>query len=198
VKFEEIMREGTALTSAADFVRAAERSGDSSELTLELTTGDPVTGLPMRPSMERITVQALADRQTTRTSVSLLVLEIDASSELWRRRTDAQRHRFLRWAARELRNATRTSDFVARTGDQQFMALLPGSSSRQANAVSLRVRAALSGRLSRQASESELAGLIRLAVVSAPIDGESAATLFAAADRAFAGQGSSSRTHRAS
>jgi diguanylate cyclase (GGDEF)-like protein/putative nucleotidyltransferase with HDIG domain len=197
VKFEEIMREGSA-PATADFVRAVERSADASELTLELTTGDPVTGLPLRPSMERITIQALADRQTTRTSVSLLVLEIDATSELWVRRSDAQQHRVLRWAARELRNATRTSDFVARTGDHQFMTLLPGSSTRQANAVALRIRAALSGRLSRQASESDLAGLIRLAVVSAPVDGESAPALFAAADHAFAGQVSASRTHRAS
>ena len=165
---------------------------------MELTTGDPVTGLPLRPSMERITAQALADRQTTRASVSLLVLEIESKNDGWRRRTDAQRHRVLRWIARELRNATRTSDFVARTGDHQFTTLLPGSSARQANAIALRVRAALSGRRSRQASEGELAGLIRLAVVSAPVDGESASALFSAAEVAFAGQGSSSRTHRAS
>jgi len=197
-KFEEVMRGGFAPTTAADFGRVAERSTDSPELTLELTTGDPATGLPLRPSLERITAQALADRQTTRASVSLLVLEIDATSETWRDRTDAQRHRVLRWAARELRNATRTSDFVARTGDHQFMTLLPGSSSRQANAIAIRVKAALSGRLSRHASESDLAGLVTLAVVSAPVDGESAATLFAAADQAVAGQGLSSRTHRAS
>lgn len=51
--------------------------------------------------------------------------------------------------------------------------------------------------MSRHASESELAGLAKLAVVSAPVDGESAATLFAAADQAV-GQALSSQTHRAS
>jgi diguanylate cyclase (GGDEF)-like protein len=148
--------------------------------------------------MERITTQALADRQTTRSSVSLLVVEIDTRSDAWRRRTEGQRHRVLRWTARELRRATRTSDFVARTGDHQFMTLLPGSSARQANAVALRVRAALAGRLSRHAGDSDPASFIRLAVVSAPVDGETAAALFSAADQALGAQGSSSRTHRAS
>ena len=192
-KFEDVMRAGFA-PEADDFGRTGERTGESSELTLELTTGDPVTGLPMRPSMERITAQALADRQTTHVSVSLLVLEIDATSAAWQQRSDAQRHRVLRWTARELRNATRTSDFVARTGDHQFMTLLPGSSTRQAQAISLRIRAGLSRRLSRQATDSELAGLMRLAVVSAPADGESAAALFDAADRAFASDTSAKRT----
>jgi len=198
VKFEEIMRDGPAPAIPVDFGRPVEWSPEASELTLELTTGDPVTGLPLRTSMERITAQALADRQTTRSPVSLLVLEIDARSDAWRRRTEAQRHRVLRWTARELRGATRTSDFVARTGDHQFMTLLPGSSSRQANAVALRVRAALAGRLSRQAGDSDPASFIRLTVVSAPVDGESASALFSAADHALAGQGSSSRAHRAS
>jgi diguanylate cyclase (GGDEF)-like protein/putative nucleotidyltransferase with HDIG domain len=197
-KFEDIMRGGSAPASAGDFARSAERGGDPSELTLELTTGDPVTGLPTRPSMQRMTAQAMVDRQTTRAPVSILVLEIDVTSAAWQRRGDAQRHRVLRWTARELRNATRTSDFVARTGDHQFMTLLPGSSARQANAISLRVRAALSGRLNRHASESELLGLVRLAVVSAPGDGESAAALFAAADGACAGETSATRAHRAS
>ncbi len=197
-KFEQIVAEGMSSFSVSGFGRTAEYAVPSSELTLELTTGDPITGLPMRPSMERITAQALADRQTTGVSVSLLVLEVDAKSIAWKGRSESQRHRVLRWTARELRNATRTSDFVARTGDHQFMALLPGSSARQANGISLRVRAALSRRLSRQASESELAGLIRLAVVSAPMNGESVSALFAAGDHACAYDASASQAHRAS
>ena len=196
--FEAVVADGLESLPVTDFARTAEHAIPKTELTLALTVGDRVTGLPTRPSIERITAQALADRQTTGVSVSLLVLEINATNAAWQCRSDSQRNRVLRWTARELRNATRTSDFVARTGDHQFMALLPGSSRRQADAITLRVRAALSRCLARQSCETEVARLFRLAVVSAPTDGESAAALFSAADRACVDDTSASQSHRAS
>ena len=182
-KFEDAVRSGAAPEWAPQPARATGEDMESPRAPLELSTDDPLTSLPLRDSMERITAQALADRQTINGTVSLLVLELDAASASWQSRTAMSRDRVLRWIARELRHATRTSDFVARTGDHQFMALLPGSPDRQAQAITRRVQAALSRRLQGKATGNEAADLIRIAVVTSPRDGETATELFQNAER---------------
>jgi diguanylate cyclase (GGDEF)-like protein len=141
--------------------------------------------------MERITSQALADRRATNAAVAILVLELDAKAA-W---TERQRARVLRRIARELRVVTRASDFVARTGDGQFMALLPGSRESQARAVMARVHGSLARRL-RERSVAGSSKAIRMAVVTAPRDGDTAEELFASAARAVEDQSSRARERR--
>ena len=126
-KFEAVVRDGTTPIQAPDFARHA-RDSEVRHPALELATTDRITGLPMRDSMLRIMAQELADRQTTNGTLSLLAVQLDEQSPEWREMVEGHRLRALRAIARELRNATRTTDFVASTGQHQFMALLPGSS----------------------------------------------------------------------
>jgi diguanylate cyclase (GGDEF)-like protein len=164
----------------------------------ELVTDDPVTGLPLRESIERITAQALTDQQTTGGALSLLVIEVDADPAMWRSPTPGHRRRVFRWIARELQKATRTSDFIARTAENQFMALLPGSSARQAESIMARLQSALSRQVAARASVDVAAGLMRMAVVTAPEDGGTVVELFRSAERACARAPASARTNRAS
>jgi diguanylate cyclase (GGDEF)-like protein/putative nucleotidyltransferase with HDIG domain len=181
-KFEEVVRDGTTPIQALDFAQIAARDPEVRHLTLESASDDPITGLPTRESMERITAQELADRHATNGSVSLLALRIDQLRPEWREMKRSSRRRVLRAIARELRNATRTTDFIAATGDDQFMALLPGSSRRQAWAVVLRVQRAVSRRLRRVGIDNRVALTMRTAVATAPEDGHYASDLFDAAE----------------
>jgi GGDEF domain-containing protein len=94
----------------------------------------------------------------------------------------ASRRRVLRSVARELRTATRTTDFLATTGKRQFMALLPGSSRRQARAVVVRVQRGLARRLRRMGIDHRVALAMRAAVSTAPEDGHYASDLFESAE----------------
>lgn len=91
----------------------------------------------------------------------------------------------LRGVARQLRNATRGTDFVARSNDHQFMALLAGSTAIDARSVMHRVQNALARVLRRRKVDFES---ICMAVVTAPDHGNTAADLLAAADRAVQDQ----------
>jgi putative nucleotidyltransferase with HDIG domain/diguanylate cyclase (GGDEF)-like protein len=189
-KFETVIDDILARRNAN--VESTEEPADIGERSLakralELVTDDPVTGLPLRESLERIAAQALADRQVTSGLVSLLVIELDQTG--W---SDPQQRRLLRWIADELRGATRTSDFVARTDEQQFMALLPQASARQASAVMTRVRSALVRRLRVHRHGSSV--MIRSAVVTAPDSGETVDELLRAAQRACLSSVTQSRT----
>jgi GGDEF domain-containing protein len=120
------------------------------------------------------------------------VLELEADGA----RTDAQQHRTVRWIARVLRAATRTSDFVARTGDDQFMALLPNSSESQARSIMARVEGALARRL-QDRPVGHAPRVVRVAVVTAPRDGSTVDALFASAAHAVAMRAAPAQKHRA-
>jgi putative nucleotidyltransferase with HDIG domain/diguanylate cyclase (GGDEF)-like protein len=176
-KFEEIVRDGSAPTEAPELVRILDPNAEIRHPYLELAITHPITGLPTRDSLHRIASQELADRHTTNGMVSVFALEIDAGQPEWERMSETQRRRVLKAVARELRHATRTTDFLASTGDYQFMALLPGSSRRQAREVTLRVQRALSRRLSRGGIDHRVALALRSAVATAPEDGHYASEL---------------------
>jgi GGDEF domain-containing protein len=136
-RFEDVMRDGPAHTSEP--APAPTRSETSRAPMLDLSTADVLTGLPLRASLERIAAQALADRATTNGHVSLLVVDVgvDAIERLLQDRAGPSA--LLRGVARQLRNATRGTDFVARSNDHQFMALLAGSTAIDARSVMTRV-----------------------------------------------------------
>jgi diguanylate cyclase (GGDEF)-like protein len=144
---------------------------------------DVLTGLPLRASLERVATQLLADRSTLNTTVSLLVVDVGADAMTRLDQDGVGSQALLRGVARQLRNATRGTDVVARVADRQFMALLPGSSLHDARSVQTRVHHALSRVLGRRPADF---AAIRLAVVAAPDHGTTLPDLFAAADRAVA------------
>jgi len=188
-KFEAVLR--TTMQGAMPQLVAPSADDAAAPRTLE-STSDEVTGLPLRRSMERITAQVLADRRATNGTASILVLELEANG-VW---SEVQRQRVLRWIAGELRAVTRTSDFVARTADDQFMALLPNSSERHARTIMTRVERALARRF-RSRSITGFSHLLRMAVATSPHDGETADKLFASATEAAAKRSSHDRASRA-
>jgi diguanylate cyclase (GGDEF)-like protein/putative nucleotidyltransferase with HDIG domain len=190
-KFEEVVGAGHTTEGASERAAAATFGSGPTPVTLEVTS-DGVTGLPTRRSMERITAQVLADRRATNGTVSMLVLQLE-SAAAW---SDVQHRRVLRWIARELRAVTRTSDFVARTADDQFMALFANSSETQARSIMARVERALIRRL-QQRSVASASAQLRMAVVTSPREGETADELFASAAQAAAKSSSVRRSARA-
>jgi diguanylate cyclase (GGDEF)-like protein/putative nucleotidyltransferase with HDIG domain len=179
-RFEEVMRAGTVQPSEP--APATTRSEPSRAPSLDLSTADVLTGLPLRASLERIASQALADRAMTNGHVSLLVVDVGAGAIERLKQDRAGPNALLRGVARQLRNATRGTDFVARSNDHQFMALLAGSTANDARSVMNRVQNALARVLRRRQVDFES---IRIAVVTAPDHGNTAAELLAAADRAI-------------
>ena len=174
-RFEEVVRnEGAQLvTPESDSVRApaTTRSDRSRPPMLDLSSADVLTGLPLRPSLERIAAQALADRATTNGHVSLLVVDVGADAIERLMQDRAGPNALLRGVARQLRNATRGTDFVARSNEHQFMALLAGSAAIDARSVMARVQNALARVLRRRKVDLES---IRIAVVTAPDHGNTA------------------------
>jgi diguanylate cyclase (GGDEF)-like protein/putative nucleotidyltransferase with HDIG domain len=187
-RFEEVAREQgqqAAEPTTATAATAASRSETSRAPTLDLSSADVLTGLPLRASLERIAAQALADRATTNGHVSLLVVDVGADAIERLMQDRAGPNALLRGVARQLRNATRGTDFVARSNEHQFMALLAGSSAIDARSVMTRVQNALARVLRRRKVDLES---IRIAVVTAPDHGDTAAELLAAGDRAVQAQ----------
>lgn len=182
-RFEEVVRNGPAQQSEP--TSAPSRSETSRSPMLDLSTADVLTGLPLRASLERIAAQALADRATTNGHVSLLVVDVGATAIDRLMQDRAGPNALLRGVARQLRNVTRGTDFVARSNEHQFMALLAGSTAIDARAVMTRVQNALARVLRRRKVDLES---IRVAVVTAPDHGNTAADLLAAGDREIQAQ----------
>jgi diguanylate cyclase (GGDEF)-like protein/putative nucleotidyltransferase with HDIG domain len=180
-RFEEVMRDNPLERGSAapsELPRVDLTRGN----TLDFATADVLTGLPLRPALERIADQTLGARAVTGGFVSLLVVDVGADALDRLRQDRAGPNALLRGVARQMRNATRATDFVARSSEHQFMALLAGSSAVDARTVMTRVQNALCRVLRRRQVDLES---IRLAVVTAPDDGRTAAELLAAADKAI-------------
>jgi diguanylate cyclase (GGDEF)-like protein/putative nucleotidyltransferase with HDIG domain len=179
-RFEEVVRDGVP---ASEITPSRGTRSDAPRVpVLDLSTADALTGLPLRPSLERIAAQALADRSATNGFVSLLVVDVGADAIDRLRQDRAGPNALLRGVARQLRNATRGTDFVARSNEHQFMALLAGSAAIDARSVMNRVQNALSRVLRRRKVDLQS---ICIAVVTAPDHGNTAAKLLEAADRAI-------------
>ena len=187
-RFEAIAREG-APSAAAPKVAAVSSGADAERAPmLMLPATDVVTGLPDRESLERIAEQALFDRAATGGALALLMVEYELSPTFALTAHPGEEQRILRRVARRLRAEMRTADFVARTGETEFMVLLPDSCRDVARSVMFRVQLALTETLHRRHAFGDPgAPTIRAAVVTAPHDGETVAELLASASTALAG-----------
>jgi diguanylate cyclase (GGDEF)-like protein/putative nucleotidyltransferase with HDIG domain len=180
-KFEAVVEHrtrhgGATVPEPTDDVKVA--GTPSPAPALDVLTGDRLTGLPLRESLERIGTQALADRRVSDGVVSLLALQVEPDAGCG----DLYRRRVLRWIANELRAVTRTSDFLARTGENQLMALLPQASRQQALSVMTRVQTAVARRLQVR-GEKNASVRVQATVATAPDDGDTIAELFTRVER---------------
>ncbi|MGH7710686.1 MAG: HD domain-containing phosphohydrolase, partial [Gemmatimonadaceae bacterium] len=178
--FEDVIRDGAALAGP---LTPSERR--TSEMAVPIVD-DEVTGVAQRlPFLARLSA-ALGERRHPTESVGLLVVDIDD----FRRITDTfgrlQGDDVLWAVAKVLQRGIRTGDLVGRLSADEFLVLLPATSVEVAVEVAERLRAATAQLrcVRRDASEDTLAVTVSIGVACAPVHGETADALIAAAERA--------------
>ncbi len=101
---------------------------------------DALTGLPNRESYQQRLEQEISRIQRYGGSLSLMVCDID----LFKRINDTYGHlagdKVLKIVARSLQSNLRDSDFIARFGGEEFVALMPETSAKEARLVAEKLR----------------------------------------------------------
>lgn len=138
----------TTLLLAGLLIARLRSSLESSFEELSRRAGrDPLTGAMNRRALEERTARGVPGRRRTDEPLSVIVADLDNLKEL----NDALGHSAgddaLRITAEVLRAAVRDTDTVARTGGDEFVVLLPGTSAHQARAIAERLHSAAQSRL---------------------------------------------------
>jgi diguanylate cyclase (GGDEF)-like protein len=147
-----------------------------------LADRDPLTGFyNHRYLHERFGQEALRARRA-RSSLSLLMLDLDDFKLV----NDTFGHLFgddvLRWTADLIRRTLRATDIPARYGGDEFAILLPDSDAAQAAITAERLVAAFAGSAFTSGSGMRVPVGIAIGAATFPSDGRTAAELIAVAD----------------
>ena len=127
---------GYALTMALVLVLFRERQVELADLAEQ----DPLTGLFNRLSLEHIAEREMQRSLEQRAPLSLLLIDLDHFKEINDRFGHQAGDRVLCRAADVIEEVIRDSDFAFRYGGEEFMVLLPGVDSDQAEQVAERLR----------------------------------------------------------
>lgn len=133
---------GTAfllLRGSALLLLAAERSRNQ---LVTIAQHDPLTGAMNRSGLERAMTQIAADAGKRPGRLTLLLVDIDHFKSLNDTHGHAAGDRILQLFAEAARSELRASDILARHGGDEFVALLPHMSAKDAVRVANRIRAA--------------------------------------------------------
>lgn len=131
---------GYALTMALVLVLFREKQVELADLA-EL---DPLTGLFNRLSLEHIAEREMQRAGDQRLPLSLLLIDLDHFKEINDRFGHQAGDRVLCRAVASIKDVIRDSDFAFRYGGEEFMVLLPGADSVQAEQVAERLREEMS------------------------------------------------------
>lgn len=144
---------------------------------------DPLTGLFNRRYMEETLTRELARAQRNGTSVGLVVADLDHFKKI----NDTHGHpagdAVLLAAARHMADMTRASDVACRYGGEEFVMILTDCNQEDAMLRAQQICDSLR-QLAISASGTSVKVTASFGVAASPADGESAAVLFQAADRA--------------
>ncbi|MDZ7790702.1 MAG: diguanylate cyclase [Xanthomonadales bacterium] len=127
---------GYALTMALLLVLFREKQVELADLAEQ----DPLTGLFNRLSLEHIAEREMQRSLEQRAPLSLLLIDLDHFKEINDRFGHQAGDRVLCRAAALIEEVIRDSDFAFRYGGEEFMVLLPGADSDQAEQVAERLR----------------------------------------------------------
>jgi diguanylate cyclase (GGDEF)-like protein len=133
---------GTAfvlLRSGALLLLAAERSRNT---LVTIAQHDPLTGAMNRSGLERAMAQIAADAGKRPGRLTLLLIDIDHFKSLNDTHGHAAGDRILQLFAEAARSELRASDILARHGGDEFVAVLPHMTTKDAVRVANRIRAA--------------------------------------------------------
>lgn len=139
---------GTAfvlLRSSALLLLATERSRNT---LVTIAQHDPLTGAMNRSGLERAMTEIAADADKRPGRLTLLLIDIDHFKNLNDTHGHAAGDRILQLFAEAARSELRASDVLARHGGDEFVALLPHMSTKDAVRVANRIRAAFARALS--------------------------------------------------
>jgi diguanylate cyclase (GGDEF)-like protein len=145
---------------------------------------DALTTLPNRRFLQEWLTFALAGCRRNGEPLVLLYCDLDGFKAVNDRFGHEAGDQVLQATAARLRRGVRSSDFVARLGGDEFVAVLP-------NAPDASILSALVARLRDDLAKAPIEGLTddeisaSIGVASYPLDGDTADTLLAAADRAM-------------
>lgn len=146
-------------------------------------TTDPLTGLPNHRALAERLDEALAEARTAGLSCSVIFMDIDHFKEI----NDGYGHLIgdeaLSYFARAVTASVRQGDAVGRWGGEEFVALLPGASTREAAEVAERIRVEVSQRGS--ICQGALGLTCSLGVATYPQDARDREGLIRLADRAM-------------
>ena len=148
---------------------------------------DPLTDLPNRAATMRQAAQILSHAAATDPSVAVLLIDIDRLRDV----NDALGYelgdRLIASTAKRLRMAVRPTDFVGRTGSDEFAVVCPGVGDIEAAIdIAERLRTALTGRMTIRSLELDVSVTIGVSLAGPDIDASvaGAAELIAQADTA--------------
>ncbi|NBD95253.1 MAG: diguanylate cyclase [Gammaproteobacteria bacterium] len=130
---------GYALTMALVLVLFREKQVE----LFNLAEKDALTGLYNRMSLDTIAQRELQRAQALRLPLSLVLIDLDHFKAINDRFGHQAGDRALRRAAELIEDVIRNGDFAFRYGGEEFMVLLPGADSRQAEWVAERLRLAM-------------------------------------------------------
>jgi diguanylate cyclase (GGDEF)-like protein len=112
------------------------------ELTREART-DALTGQYNRRAMEEIGTAAVAHARLERSPLAVVIADVDHFKQVNDAHGHAAGDRAIRAVAERLRAAMREGDALGRWGGEEFLAILPGATPAQAEAVAERMRLAV-------------------------------------------------------
>ena len=165
---------GSKLASSMENAIAFQKAQD-------LATTDYLTELPNARSLFQILDREVARCKRLKTSVTVMVCDLDGFKHVNDRFGHLEGNRILRMFAKNLENSCRQYDYVARMGGDEFVIVAPGLSLAAAQASSMRL-----GELARDSGRAVCGeDLLSLSVGYAvyPEDGTDAEKLLAEADR---------------
>ncbi|MDP1857850.1 MAG: diguanylate cyclase [Gemmatimonadaceae bacterium] len=181
--FEEVLRDGIAIPGVTSAASIPSRV----EVRETPLLDDALTSVADYASWFERAVRVLADSRSSGQHVALLTLDIDHFSRLNATYGRLQGDDILWAVAKVLQRGLRTDDLIGRRGSDEFLVLLPDTSSEVALEIAERLRDA-SARLRsarRDAPEEEIAISVSVAVSSTSQHGGTIQLLLAAGDRAL-------------
>lgn len=148
-----------------------------------MATTDPLTRLFNRRHMIALAAQDIANAGPQSPTVAFLLMDVDHFKQINDRFGHELGDRVLCEISQLVKNALREKDYVGRWGGEEFLAVLPDSDTRQAEAIAERIRAAVAG---HDWSQLDLSSAVTLSIgVSQYHPGESFSESVARADAAL-------------
>jgi diguanylate cyclase (GGDEF)-like protein/PAS domain S-box-containing protein len=187
------------VTARVEAERALVQEQDRNRVSLtrieELTSTDPLTGLPDRHRIEEQLETAIWNARSGSDTLALVVVGLERFRAINAGHGRAGGDEFLRAIARTLRSRLRHGDLLARLGGDEFLVALTGLDPESAAAEARRIADQLATVVSEpvELGHAEVAVGARVGVAVYPADGVDVATLLRRADADLAARTTAGR-----